>query len=222
MHTNHSADTAQPVRQFYKKRLLAPAFYLLFLAILWAATPLSELVFPHQVSSPVHFRELSSGSYSHITTTLTDLHFTGYTQTVLGYTNGYYYYTMQDSQYLFVLLAPDTCENGKPDIPSLQVRVRLIRHFAQYDALTQQLAEDLNWTTAGIRSQIPDYLLSEPGFHKLLSLLLLGFFLFSGVYALAHLFACTACLLFPARAQAVQKIRKRKKTRCPKNPGPDA
>ncbi|MDE7311455.1 MAG: hypothetical protein K2N87_07560 [Eubacterium sp.] len=210
MHTNHSADTAQPVRQFYKKRLLAPAIYLLFLAVLWAATPLSELVLPHQVSSPVHFRELSSGKYTHIATTLTSLHFTGYTQTVFGYTNGYYYYTLQDNQYLFVLLAPDTCENGKPDIPKLQVRVRLIRHFDQYDTLTQQLAEDLNWTTAGIRSQIPDYLLSEPGFHKLLSLLLLGCYFLSGAYALAHLLACAACLLFPELGQAVKKRRRTK------------
>lgn len=185
------------VRQLYKKRLFAPALYLLFLAALWMITPLPELLFPHALSSPVHFRELSSGKFSHITTTLTGLHFTGYTQTVFGYTNGYYYYTLADGEYLFVLLAPDTCENGKPDIPKLQVRVRLIRHFDQYDALTKQLAEDLNWTTTGIRSQIPDYLLSEPGFHKLLSLLLLGVYFISGICALIHLAVCAAHILFP-------------------------
>ena len=76
------------VRQLYKKRLFAPALYLLFLAALWMITPLPELLFPHALSSPVHFRELSSGKFSHITTTLTGLHFTGYTQTVFGYTNG--------------------------------------------------------------------------------------------------------------------------------------
>lgn len=197
----------QSVRQIYKKRLLAPAFYLLFLTALWMTTPLPELLFPHQLSSPVHFRELSSGKYSHITTTLTGLHFTGYTQTVFGYTNGYYYYTLTDNQYLFVLLAPDTCENGKPDIPQLQVRVRLIRHFSQYDTLTQQLAEDLNWTADGIRSQVPDYLLSEPGFHKLLSFLLLGVYFLSGAYALLHLFACVVYLLFPEMPKLRRKNR---------------
>ena len=36
------------------------------------------------------------------TTTLSDLKFTGYTQSIFGHTNGYYYYTMRDEECIIV------------------------------------------------------------------------------------------------------------------------
>lgn len=195
------------IRRFYQKRLFLPAFYLLFLTVVWFAAPISQLVLPHQLSSEVPFRELRNNRSRYIQTTLTNLRFTGYIQKVLGYTNGYYYYTFQDGQCIFVLLAPATCKKGSPDIERLQVRVHVIRHFEEYDTLTHMLAEDLNWTASGIRSRAPDYLLSEPGFHKFLSLLLLGFYFASGAYALANIFMSAICILFPIFAPACQRLR---------------
>jgi len=206
LETFHTAAISQTIRQIYRKRLFLPVIYLLVLAALWLVTPISELVFPHQVSSEVPFRELRANHYSYISTTLTDLHFTGYTQKILGYTNGYYYYTFQDGQCLLVLLAPATCDEGLPDIRQLHVQVHVIRHFEEYDTLTQHLAEDLDWTASGIRSQIPDYLLSEPGSHRLLTFLLLGLYFFSGAYALAALFTDTAYIWFPAVSPACRKL----------------
>lgn len=197
---------SQSIRQVYRKQLFWPVLYLLFLAALWLATPISELVFPHHVSDEAPFRELRAKHFSFISTTLTDLHFTGYTQKLLGYTNGYYYYTFQDGQCLFVLLAPATCKEGLPDIGQLSVQVRVIRHFEEYDTLTQHLAEDLDWTASGIRSQIPDYLLSEPESHRLLTVLLLGLYFFSGAYALAAAIAYTIYIRFPVVSPACRRL----------------
>lgn len=191
-HTRLQSD-----RQLCPKRLLAPAIYLIFLAVLWFAAPISELVLAQQASSEVPYRELGTSKFRYLATTLTNLHFTGYTQKAFGYTNGYYYYTFQDGRCILVLLAPDTCKNGQPEIESLYLRARVIRHFDAYEPLTKQLAADLNWTADGIRSQIPDYLLSEPGFHKLLSLLLLGLYFGSGLYALADFLLCLFGLRLP-------------------------
>lgn len=207
MKTLKTDAISQSIRQTYRKRLFLSILYLLFLAALWLITPISELVFPHPVSNEVPFRELRAKHFNYISTTLTDLHFTGYTQKILGYTNGYYYYTFQDGQCLFVLLTPASCKDGLPDIDQLSVQVRVIRHFEEYDTLTQHLAEDLNWTSSGIRGQIPDDLLSEPASHGLLALLLLGLYFLSGTYALAAVFTYAVYICLPALSPPCRKRR---------------
>lgn len=208
METSHTTTILQSIRHIYQKRLFLPAVYLLFLLSLWFTTPVSELAFPQHVSATIPFRELGGGRTSYLATTLTDLHFTGYAQKILGYTNGYYYYTFQKGRCILALLAPATCGDGMPQIARLDVRVRILRNFEDYDALTQRLAEDLEWTASGIRSQVPDYLLSEPGFHKLLSFLLLAVYFAGGAYAFGSLLAFTVYLLFPALAPPCRKLGK--------------
>lgn len=208
METTQTTTILQSIRQVYQRRLFPPAAYLLFLLLLWFMTPVSELVFPRHVSAEVPFRELSNGRTSYVTMTLTDLHFTGYAQKILGFTNGYYYYTFQEGKCILVLLAPATCGEGTPQIGQLHIRVRILRNFEDYQALTQLLADDLEWTASGIRSQIPDYLLSEPGFHKLLSFLLLAVYFAGGAYALGSLLACVVYLLFPALSPPCRKLGK--------------
>lgn len=201
-----TAVITSSIRRLYQKRLLLPVLYLLFLTIVWFAAPISQLVFPHEVSAKTPVHELGATRSRYIVTTLTNLRFTGYTQKILGYTNGYYYYTFQDGQCIFVLLAPATCQKGKPDIARLNLRAHIIRHFEEYDTLTQLLAEDLDWTASGIRSLTPDYLLSEPGFHKLLSFLLLGFYFASGAYAILGFILCAVYILFPLLAPPCRKL----------------
>lgn len=206
METYQKSSISDNIRHVYKRRLLPPLLYLMILAALWVAGPVSDVIFPPHVSSPVSIRELHSGRFTYVSTTLTGLHFTGYTQKFLGFTNGYYYYTFQGGQCILVLLAPDSCEEGLPDIEKITVRVRIIRNFDEYDTLTANLARDLNWTASGIRSQIPDYLLSEPEFNKLASLLLLGFFLLSGIYALLHILTYAAYVFFPLLSPACRHL----------------
>lgn len=206
MKTFQTAVITSSIRRLYQKRLLLPVIYLLFLAVVWFAAPISQLVFPHEVSSETPVHELGATRSRYILTTLTNLRFTGYTQKILGYTNGYYYYTFQDGQCIFVLLAPATCQKGKPDIARLKIRAHMIHHFEEYDTLTQLLAEDLDWTASGIKSLTPDYLLSEPGFHKLLSLVLLIFYFASGAYAIAGLILYAVYILFPLLAPPCRKL----------------
>lgn len=207
METGQTRTISQSIKQACKKQLLLPTVYLLLLAILWLATPISGLAFPRQVSSEVPFRELGAGNFSYISTTLTGLHFTGYTQKVLGHTNGYYYYTFQGGRCILALLSPSTCGDGISDIGQLRIQARIIRNFADYGTLTSLLAHDLNWTASGIRSQVPDYLLSEPGSHKALSLLLLGSYFASGAYALVTIFLCLAYILFPILSPTCRRLK---------------
>lgn len=204
METVQTSITAA-IKRVYKKRLFSPAVYLLILTAVWLASPISELVFPPAVSSAEFLLPPSQSRAAYITASLTDLHFTGYTQKTFGITNGYYYYTFQEDQCLLVLLAPNTCEEGIPAIEKLTVRVRAVKDFRDYGTLTDQLAKDLKWTVPGIRAQVSDYLLSEPEYNKLAALLL-GFYFLSGIYALAHILTCTAYILFPILSPACRKL----------------
>lgn len=206
METYQTLSISNNIRHVYRKRLLSPFLYLVILTVFWLTAPVSALVFPRFVSSPVSVRELHGSRFTYITTTLTSLHFTGYTQKYGTYTNGYYYYTFQGGQCILVLLAPDSCEEGLSDIEEITIRVRVIRNFEDYETLTADIAKDLNWTASGIRSQVPDYLLSEPGFNKPASMALLIFFFFSGIYALLHFLSCAACILFPALSPACRRL----------------
>lgn len=194
------------IKRVYKRRLFSPAVYLAILITVWLAAPVSELVFPPCVSSAESFAELYNDKFTYISTTLTDLHFTGYTQKIFGHTNGYYYYTFHDNDCLFVLLAPKTCEEGLPDIEKITVRVRIVEGFGDYDTLMDNLSKDLKWTASGIKSRVSDYLLSEPDFNKLATLLLLGFYFLSGAYALASLITCIAYILFPVLSPTCREL----------------
>lgn len=194
------------IRHIYIRRLVSPVIYLLLLAVLWMAAPISELVFPPYVSTSVPFAELKNGHYTYITTTLTHLHFTGYTQKFFQYTNGYYYYTFDGGQCILVLLAPASCKEGSSDIDELTVHVRIIEKFNDYDALTTKLANDLNWTASGMQNQVPNYLLSEPAFNKFASLLLLSFYFISAIYAFVQACICITCILSPFLSPTCRRL----------------
>lgn len=193
------------IKRVYKKRLFSPVVYLMILMAVWLATPVSELAFPPSVSSADSPQQLYQDKSAYMIATLTDLHFTGYTQKIWGYTNGYYYYTFQENQCLFVLLSPNTCEEGLPAIEKLTVRVRTVKGFRDYSTLMDRLAKDLKWTVPGIRAQVSDYLLSEPGFNNL-AVPLLGFYFLSGIYALASILTCIAYILFPLLSPTCREL----------------
>ncbi len=194
------------IKKTYKNRLILPALYLVSLAALWLFSPITQLASPIPASSKVSYHELKNGHFTYITTTLEQLHFTGYTRKFLGYVDGYYYYTFQGGDCLLVLLGPKSCREGLAYLEKLPVRVRIEEGFGDYDALANQLAADLNWTVDGVKSQVPNYLLSEPGFRKLTSLLLLGFYFLSGAFALADACLCISCIWSPSLSAAYRKL----------------
>ena len=194
------------IKTVYKRRLFYPLLYLALLAVFWIISPVSELAFVRHVSSPVPFQELQKSHAAYVSVTLSDLHFTGYTQKFLGFTSGYYYYTFYEGQCVLVLLSPSSCEAGLPDIEKTTVHVRILKNFEDYEGLTASLAGDLEWTASGIQEQIPDFLLSEPGFNKPAAIALLSFFFLSGLFALMQLAACTAYILNPLLSPACRHL----------------
>lgn len=181
---NYDHYISRNIKEHYKKRLIPPVVYLVFLLIVWNIFSLTNVFFPTEVKEDTTLENLAKEDTMYLSTTLSNLHFTGYTRTFLGNTTGYYYYTMQNNECFFVLLTPDSCVEGLPVISEITISAKLIRGGNTFSLLLNNISKDLNWTANGIKSKVSPYYLSEPDFHALGNLFLLSLFSLTGIYAL--------------------------------------
>ena len=142
MTQNYEHYISKHIKSVYKRRLLSPIIYLVILLILWIILPLQHLLFPQKISSVSDLSKYQRQRDSYVQTTLKDLYFTGYTNTLLGQKTGYYYYTMWDDKCVVVLLSPKTCEEGLPTIKSAHIRGRVISGNKAFNTLLDSLAKD--------------------------------------------------------------------------------
>ena len=171
------------IKAFYKRRLLTPILYLIFLLVLWFVLSLSAPLFPDTLDAPDTLESTYRRHEEYISATLSDLKFTGYTQSFLGHISGYYYYTMRNDECIIVLLSPNTSEQGLPEIPQVSVRAKILHGSENFDELLNHLASDLNWTENGIHNKVSQYVLSEPDYNLLGNTLLYVVFFATGGYA---------------------------------------
>ena len=95
MMENYEHYITKNIKDVCRTKMISPIIYLILLLALWILSPISEIVVPEKADSNDSLTKLYKQDVSYIDTKLTDLYFTGYTQTSLGFTTGYYYYTMR-------------------------------------------------------------------------------------------------------------------------------
>ena len=76
------------IKAFYKRRLLTPILYLIFLLVLWFVLSLSAPLFPDTLDAPDTLESTYRRHEEYISATLSDLKFTGYQSN--QYISGYY------------------------------------------------------------------------------------------------------------------------------------
>lgn len=194
------------IRSTYGRRVFSPMIYCIFLIIVWFSTPMASLVRPLEISDQAQIEALADDGKQYVKTTLRDLNFTGYTQSRLGFVTGYFYYTMRDDGCYLVLLSPRTCEEGLPQIKEVTIHAIIRRQPESYALLADQLADDLNWTTAGFYDTVSDCIISEPGFGKIGSLILLTCFFASGAYTVICIILFTLYALVPVLSPASRQL----------------
>lgn len=190
---NYDQYISRNIKEHYKRRLIPPVVYLILLLSVWNIFSLNDVFFPARMSAEATLESLAKSDTRYINATLNDLHFTGYTRTFLGSTTGYYYYTVQNGECFFILLSPDSCEEGLPTISEITVSAKLIRGGDTFSLLLNNVAKDLNWTSSGIKSKVSPYHLSEADFNPIGNTFLLFFITTTGIYALV---AVTLSILF--------------------------
>ena len=196
------------IRRVYRRRLASPILYLVLLIVLWLLLPLQDILLPENLDNLDNLFAYSNAQSSYVNVKLHNLYFTGYTNKSWGQTNGYYYYTLQGKNCVIVLLSPRTCEEGLPQIESVQVRARVLKGDATFNALLEQLSQDLDWTKEGISQKISGYFISEPAFRLISSMFLIGIYFITGTYALFRLLLYILYICLPVFSPACRKLRK--------------
>ena len=186
--------------------MISPIIYLILLLALWILSPISEIVVPEKADSNDSLTKLYKQDVSYIDTKLTDLYFTGYTQTSLGFTTGYYYYTMRGNECILVLLSPSTSEEGLPKITALHTKGRLAKRDRAAKDVLDNLSKDLNWTETGIASKVSPYYINEPDCRNFRSYLLLFLYFASMLYAFISLILLVIYYRFPLLSPPVRQL----------------
>lgn len=194
------------IKSVYKRKLFSPIIYLVLLIVLWIYFPVPSILFPTSITDEDILADLYANHDSYIKTTLSDLKFTGYTQTILGQTTGYYYYTMRDNVCTIVLLSPHTSEEGLPTISKVTVHASIEKSSQSFHEVLANLSSDLSWTESGIANKVSAYYVSEPGFRQLPSMILIVVSFLTGIYALISIILYLVYNFFPIFSPPCQML----------------
>lgn len=206
MPENYDHYISKNIKAFYKRRLAAPIIYLIVLMLAWHFFSLSAVFSPDILPDDTSLETAFRGGKQYISTTLSDLKFTGYTQSIFGHTNGYYYYTMRDEECIIVLLSPNTSEEGLPSIEEVTIKGKISKGNENFDTLLSNLSTDLNWTENGIRNKVSSYYISEPGFNHVGNWILFAAIFITGIYALLCIVLSVIYMFFPVLSPACQDL----------------
>ncbi len=206
MPENYDHYISKNIKAFYKRRLAAPIIYLIVLILAWHFFSLSAVFSPDILPDDTSLETAFRCGKQYISTTLSDLKFTGYTQSIFGHTNGYYYYTMRDEECIIVLLSPNTSEEGLPSIEEVTIKGKISKGNENFDTLLSNLSTDLNWTENGIRNKVSSYYISEPGFNHVGNWILFAAIFITGIYALLCIVLSVIYMFFPVLSPACQDL----------------
>lgn len=206
MQGNYEHYISRNIKEYYKRRLFSPVVYLILLLSFWLLFSLGDLFFPKPLAADATLDSAGRRREKYVNTTLTDLHFTGYTRTFLGNTTGYYYYTSRSGECFIILLSPKSCEEGLPVIPKISFSAKLMESDDTFQLLLDNIAEDLEWTASGMKSKVSPYYLSEPDYNPFGNLLLLFFILATGVYALVSIILSLVFMRMPVLSPPCQDL----------------
>lgn len=206
MQENFDHYISRNIIAFYKRKLFAPAIYLILLLTAWYIFSLTELLFPVSLQHNDSLESMYHNEVEYVNAELTDLHFTGYTRTFLGNATGYYYYTLHNGECFFVLLTPKSCEEGLPYISEISISAVLSPGSQSYQTLLDNVAKDLNWTGTGIRSKVSSYYLSESDYNPKGNTLLFGFVFITGIYAMISITLSLLYIRFPHLSPPCQNL----------------
>ena len=194
------------IKAFYLRRLLSPVLYLAVLFLLCLFFPIVNMTFPKTVKEGTSLSKLYHDKTYFVDVTLHDLYFTGYKKSWLGMDIGYFYYTMYDDDCVIVLLSPGSSVLGEPEIKSLKVTGQILPNAASEDMLLDHLAEDLSWTSTGIKSSVSAYMISEPDGNGVRTTLFRWFVILTALYSVVIILLYLLYYVRPDFCPAIRKL----------------
>ncbi len=196
------------IRTVYAEKMIAPLLFLALVTFLAWKFSFTAFLTPVQIALTDTAEQYLKADIEYVTVDVEHLYYTGYTCTRRDKLVGYYYYTpINDSEnYIFFLLTPEDCGDGESLLNDRTVVGRIREGESDYQVLLTAMAEELNWTYAGISEVSGAYYISEPDYGYLSSyavLIVAGVF---GVYAGLYTLACLVYILFPTVSPSVLRL----------------
>ena len=89
MPENYEHFITKNIKEFYKRRLVAPILYLVFLVLLWIVFSLGAPLFPDTLAPSDTLENTYRDHTEYVHVSVSDLKFTGYTKNRFGSVTGY-------------------------------------------------------------------------------------------------------------------------------------
>lgn len=188
------------IRKIYRRSLIAPIVFLCLILLFAYFFDIKSFVFPAPLR-PEAPEEYSIASFQ-------DLRFTGYTESILGRTNGYYYYTVVGKELTMVLLSPETAGGGVPLLDSLSVRCRRIPRGELQQEIAARIAQDLNLSADSSTIRFSRYYFDEPDYHYAAGVFLFLLMLLCSIYAAYEIVHSLIILRFPHFAPSIRVLKR--------------
>ncbi|MCR4955106.1 MAG: hypothetical protein K6A30_00280 [Lachnospiraceae bacterium] len=195
------------IKKVYMRRLYFPAMLLFLLILLWIAFPIQSMLFPNTVKQGDNLSKKTGFRSSCVDVTIDHLYFTGYTSSLFGRPDGYYYYTIWNDKCLIVLLSPSTCEEGLSSMDHVTIHAKVSNPGRSYNQLMFNLSTDLNWTSEGLLEQMDSYYLDEVAINGFSSTIFMLLYFGCAVYTIGFMVLCIMWANFPLLSPPVRALR---------------
>lgn len=208
MITKFSNHITKNIRTYYKKKLIIPTTYICCIFLLSFIFPIFSFIFPKKIdfTKPWILNNPKASFYTKAK--LKNLFFTGYTRKFLGQIDGYYYYTFTNNKCLFVLLKPNSCDMGLPELKSVSLSGKIITKSNSLDTLFTNLSRDLSWNEDGVRETFFPFILSEPDSNGISAIFLYYFIIFTSIFSMINIVYCIICINFPLLSHPIRRLTK--------------
>lgn len=196
------------IRKSYARRLFLPCIVLLLLIVIWVVYPIHAMLKPTKIKQGDNLSKYSGITSSNVEVTIDHLYFTGYTSSLFGRSNGYYYYTIWDKKCLILLLSPSTCEEGLSSMDNVTIKASILAPGRALDQLMFNLSTDLNWTSDGLLEQMDSYYLNELRLTGGSSTLFLLLYFGCLIYTILYIVISLVWVIFPRFSPPVLALRR--------------
>lgn len=194
------------IRKVYGRKLYMPILLLILLVLLWIAFPIKTLMFPTAIHQGEDLKKVSSFRATSVSVVIDHLYFTGYSSSLLGRPNGYFYYTIWNDKCLIVLLSPSTCQEGLPSMDNVKVHATIADPGRNYDQLMFNLSNDLNWTAEGLLEQMDSCYLDEVAVNGFSTTFFLILYIGCAFYTIIYIAFCIVWKQFPELSPPIRSL----------------
>lgn len=166
------------IRKTCFSHILLPIVFIVITAFTFVKIPFSDVFFPKELyinsanSLEKNLMEITNNRQGHYKITFPKLQYTGYDIMMGSKSVASYYYCILDTQCIFVLVDNHNLDKTSQSLFNYTVNVCAVEYNDMFDNMLKSFAENINWTTNGIISASPGYVLSETVYHLNLYILI--------------------------------------------------